>query len=287
VNRVGVLHSLETFALDLSQFEEGPGSDVSVKQYSRLSDGFTIVVKSFNIFGCETMYEILFMLTQLKHRFIAPLIGIILPTESTPLKIATLYYRSDSLQDVKTNNPVWWTATTKSKAIAGIALGMTSAHRRGIVHGSLNPSHILFDEDHFVHIVDFDSSHFERNAEDRDEMEERDSDAGMNSARNADVFSFASIMFDILVDDDVISRSLPFDERDMRTLRKGHLPAIPEFVPRFVRKLIEDGWSRDRFGQYSFDEIIEVMKFNNFEFEEGVDIGEVLEFVKSVEESSL
>jgi serine/threonine protein kinase len=181
VNRVGVDRWVESYVLDLSRFEETPnissitagsgsesgsrvGSEVSVRQYSRRSDGFQIVVKSFNIFGCEKMNEVLydlFVLTQLKHQCIAPVMGVVLPTESTRLQTATLYYCCGSLQEVKADNPVWWTSTTKSKAIAGIALGMRSAHRMGIVHGSLNPNNILFDDDHCVHSVDFCSNRFE------------------------------------------------------------------------------------------------------------------------------
>jgi serine/threonine protein kinase len=297
MNRVNVHSSLESFVVDLSMFEgvreigfvkSSSGSEVSVKQYSRQSDGFEIVVKSFDSFGCENVDEILyelFILAQLKHRCIAPLIGFVLPTDSTPLKTATLYYCCDSLEEVQMNNPVWWTSTTKAKAIAGIALGMKSAHRMDIVHGSLNPNNIMFDENHCVHIVDFRSSYFRSKGKYVNEMDEDHNDSKVDAAKMADVFSFASIMFDILIDRSPVSHSLVFDEEAKQRMKKGEFPTIPEFIPKFVRGLIADGWSGARSTRYSFDSMIEVMKQNRFVFAEEVDIDEVFEFVNTVEKS--
>jgi hypothetical protein len=287
VNRVGVYCSLESSVVDLSQFDEATGGkEFSVKRYSRRSDGFQIIVKSFDRLICEIEDEImaeLEMLTRFNDHCIAPLIGIVFPTESTPLKTATPYYCCGSLQDVESRNPVWWTSTTKSKAIAGIALAMKSAHRHGIVHGSLKPTNIVFDENHCVHIVDFASSRFQSKLNDQDEMEEDDSDKELEKAKKADLFSFASILFNILVCPKMNFDSLPFDEEENRRMNNGKLPMIPEFVPIFVRDLIEDLWRHGLFACSGFGFVLHVMKQNSFEFEEGVDVGEVLEFVNSVE----
>jgi serine/threonine protein kinase len=279
------------------------GREVSVKQYSRLSDGFEIVVKSFDCFGCDKRDQVdkilieFFLLTQLKHRCIAPLVGFVFPIDSTPLKTATLYYRSGSLRDVLDQNPVWWTPTAKAKAIAGIALGMKTSHCFRIFHGSLKPNNIMFDEDHCVHIIDFNLNLFPSAWEKADSIlfahrqnplpdvmfyDQEKERRKRNDPQNADLFSFASIMFNILV-----SNSLSFDEEENKRLNDGEFPKIPEFVPSFVRELIETGWSRGRSGRNSFVDYINLMKQNNFEFEKGVDIREVLEFVDSVESSSL
>jgi serine/threonine protein kinase len=299
VNRVGVHSLLEPFILDLSTFEggremglmkSGSRNDVSVTNYRRLSDGFEIIVKSFDSFGCDKVDEILyelFMLTQLKHRCIAPLIGFVLPTDSPPLQTATLYYQNSSLEDVLDKNPVWWTPTTKVKAIAGIALGMQSAHRHGIAHGSLKPNNILFDEDHCVHIVDFCSSHFQSTRKDQNEMNDMDKEScaqRLEDATKSDLFSFASIMFAILVDRSSSSHSLPFDEDENRLMNNGEVPMIPEFVPEFVRELIADGWSENRSERDSFETIIETMQEKHFLFAEGVDESEIFEFVNTVEQ---
>jgi serine/threonine protein kinase len=304
VNCFGVRSSLESVLLDLSIFEggreiclmkTGSGSEVSMKQYSRLSDGFPIVVKSFDGFDCENVDDILyrlFLLTQLRHRCIAPLIGIVLPTHSMRLQTATLYYCCGSLQDVMDKNPVWWTPTTKCQAIAGIALAMQSAHEHGVAHGSLKPNKILFDEDHCVHIIDFDSNHFQSQGKEQNEMNEmkdicEDHEAErVKNTKDSDVFSFASIMFDILVDRSPVSHLSRFDEDENERRKNGEFRMIPEFVPEFVRELIEGGWSDDRFLRHSFGSIVDKMKHNNFLFMEGVDVWEIFEFVNAVEGSS-
>jgi hypothetical protein len=65
-----------------------------------------------------------------------------------------------------------------------------------------------------------------------------------------------------------------------------NLPTIPEFVPGFVRDLIQEGWLAYRRRWHSFKDIVAIMKENNFAFAEGVDTGEVIEFVNAVESSS-
>jgi serine/threonine protein kinase len=286
------------YVVDLSIFEEwreiefaksGSGCEVSLKRYSRRSDGFEVVVKSFPSFDRDTVDKILnefVLLTQLKHRCIAPLIGFVLPTDSTPLKTATMYYGCGSLRDVQMNNPVWWTSTTKSKAIAGIALGMKSAHRLGLTHGSLNPNNIVFDEDHCVHIIDFCSNDFQSKMKVQEGMGVVRREEERQNAKRADVFSFTSLMFNILIGDDVVSRSLPYEENENQIMHTGDLPRIPEFIPTFVEELIENGWSLDRSMRYSFKHLIEMMKENEFKFAAGVDSCEVFEFVNTVEISS-
>jgi hypothetical protein len=92
-------------------------------------------------------------------------------------------------------------------------------------------------------------------------------------------------MFDILVGRDVIEHPLRFEEEENEMTNKGEFPMIPEFVPSFVRELIENGWSHNRSRRRSFEYMMKVMKENNFEFAEGVEICEVVEFVNSVEAS--
>jgi serine/threonine protein kinase len=272
VNLVGVRNSLESSILDLSLFEKGremangsgSGSEVSVEQYCRRSDGFEVVVKSFDSFESDKLDDILidlFMLTQFKHRCIAPLVGFVLPTDSTPLKTATLYYSCGSLEDVESSNPVWWTSTTKAKALAGIALGMKFAHEFGVAHGSLKPTNILFDEEHCVHIVDIGL---------RGECQDFDA---LEAAKKADVLSFVSIMFEMLI-------GCPEEEKERK--ENGEVTTTPECVPAFVGELLEKGLSPDLI-EPSFETMIKQMKKNSFAFEKGVDICEVLKFVDSIE----
>jgi ABC-type sulfate transport system permease component len=71
------------------------------------------------------------------HPCIAALFGFVLPTASKGLRIAKLYARSGSLNDVLSARPFWWTPTAKAIAAAGIVLGMKFLHSFGLIHCGL------------------------------------------------------------------------------------------------------------------------------------------------------
>jgi hypothetical protein len=64
------------------------------------------------------------------------------------------YAQIGSLEEVLQTSPSWWTATVKSIAVVGIALGMKFVHSFGLVCGNLKPNNSLFDESHRIQIVD-------------------------------------------------------------------------------------------------------------------------------------
>jgi hypothetical protein len=63
-------------------------------------------------------------------------------------------------------------------------------------------------------------------------MDENNGNEEMMNSKNADVFSFASIIFENLIDRDMVSHSLPFDEKENQKMNNDKLPMIPAFVPR-------------------------------------------------------
>jgi tRNA A-37 threonylcarbamoyl transferase component Bud32 len=167
INREAILRVLARYDLDLFAFEREKNPDTctrfgtSVSLYRSKTGGVEIAAKEIRHFDSiedSRLLEFLEMLTHLTHPSIVPLFGFVFPTNSTHLTIATLYYRNGSLKEVLANPPSWWTPTAKSKAIAGIVVGMRFAHSLGFAHGSLKPSNILFDENHNVQIVDFCSN---------------------------------------------------------------------------------------------------------------------------------
>jgi serine/threonine protein kinase len=182
---------------------------------------------------------------------------------------------------------MWSTPTTKANAIAGIALGMKFAHRQGIVHGSLNPHNILFDEDHCIHTVVFCSASLSIKSKETNEIYENEGDENLDDPKRADVFSFSSVMYDSSIDRSRFSQSLVFNEEGNRMTNKREFPMVRKFFPRFVWKMIANGLSESRYERYSFEKIVETMKKRCFLFTEGVDVSETLELVVTVEESSV
>jgi serine/threonine protein kinase len=146
---------ISQIALLIFQYLKEAMKSVSVEQV-RLNciGGAMMVVRLFGKFdrdeGCEIE-----KLMNLTHPCIAAPLGFVLPTVSKELKIARLYSRSGSLKDVLSVRPLWWTPTAKAIAVAGIVFGMKFLHSFGVIHGSLKPSNVLFDEYHQIQIADF------------------------------------------------------------------------------------------------------------------------------------
>jgi serine/threonine protein kinase len=300
VNPKSILRVLANYALDLSTFKRKQNPTLSerlgkfVGLYERESDHFEITIKEFPRFGSakdDALLCLLEMLTHLKHPSIAPLFGIVFPTDSTALKIATLCCESISLNEVLVHHPSWWTATAKSKTIAGIVLGMRFAHSLGCVHGSLKPSNILFDNDQNVQIVDFCSNRLRGSVSNEGEVSGRGEADDEEEARDewealkTDVLSFSLILFEILVGRSVVVQPSSRDDIEIRFIDDGERAVIPSFIPFFMRELMERGLSAKSFSRPSFSEIYADLKENDFDIVEGNDVNEVLRFVSSLEAS--
>jgi hypothetical protein len=149
---------LKDYLIDLSVFEEISMFDeiegLLSEIYERYDDGSMVTVNSKD--GLESTDSLkieLEKLMNLCHPCIVGPIGFISGTKLSELrvseefKIVRLYPEGSSLAEVISTNPVWWTATAKAKAIAGIVLALRFAHSFGLIHGHLNSNHIYFDLD--------------------------------------------------------------------------------------------------------------------------------------------
>jgi serine/threonine protein kinase len=177
-----------------------------------------------------------------------------------------------SLSEVISKNPVWWTATAKSKAVAGIVLGLRFAHSLGLIHGHLNSRNILFDSDDRIEITDFGvkCEEIEANQSDGDVGAGGISDAGWS--RKIDIDGFMSILIEIVV-------GHPATQSDVSNGRV----ILPRDVPMFVLEMISADQSSDQKISESFNNIFDHLKRHNFEIQSGVDSAEVLSFVRWIE----
>jgi serine/threonine protein kinase len=259
-----------------------------VSLYRENGDGRGIVTREIPQLGSDRndlLFECLEMLTHLKHPSIAPLFGIIFPTDSKKFTIATLYYQNGSLKEVLANAPSWWTATAKSKAIAGIVDGMRFAHSLGCAHGSLKPSNILFDDDHNVHITDFCSNRL-RGCVNNDIEESGTCESSLSDeAFYSDMISFSSILFEILVGRSVVTQISQSNKIEAYYVDSGERVVIPSFLRSCVIKTIEFGWSAIRSSGLPFDIIYGILQRDSFDIVEGNDVNEVLRFVSFLEAS--
>jgi serine/threonine protein kinase len=194
---------LINYLVNLSTFEERSiiceSNEVSNQIYHRVEDEFLVVVKSMphrESIAKSPMEHEIETLINLHHPCIAAPIGFVLPIESgnrQELKIIRLYSDCCSLSEVLLIRPVWWTSTIKAKVIVGIVLGLRYAHSLGLLHGHLTANNILFDSDHCVQIVDFQSMLLEVG-----ESEEGTQLRSFSRERwlsKMDLHAFASILF--------------------------------------------------------------------------------------------
>jgi serine/threonine protein kinase len=180
--------------------------------------------------------------------------------------IVRLYLEGCSLFEVVSMNPVWWTSTVKAKAIAGIVLGLRFAHSLGLVHGHLTGNNILFNSDHCIEIVDFNPIFLENGGSTSEEGTQLEDFSGQRWIREKDIQAFASILFELM-----------FGRPPQRQtfIRTG--------IPAFVSTIIESGLFPTSGISYSFNTILEILKQNKFQIEDGVNSAEVSAFVSWVE----
>jgi serine/threonine protein kinase len=147
-------------------------------------------------------------------------------------------------------------------------LALRFAHSLGLIHGHLNSKNILFDIDHRIQITDFSSIDviFGKNASDEDVL------LGERWSRDADIRGFASILFEIIV-------GHPWT---MSGVINGET-ILHADIPIFVSELIVAGQSPESGIYESLNDIINILKKNNFVIVSGVDSADVLAFVEWVE----
>jgi serine/threonine protein kinase len=284
--------------IDLSGFEGGDAMGVSgtgsAHLYRRCDDGLELVVKLFAEFdqdeSCEIEKEIE-KLMNVTHPCIAAPFAFILPAASKELRIARLYTRGGSLNDVLSTRPLWWTPTAKAIAVAGIVLGMKFLHSFGLIHGGLKPNNVLFDEYHQIKIADFGRNRLDLRKSAASvrgvasEFEAPEMLSGEERTAKIDIFSFALILFKIVVGLSALGETSTSEQLGKLPVNACERAEIPVFVPTFVSVLIQSGLSANPRERPSFNDISEVMKENCFRIADGVDSDEVSAFVSLIESS--
>jgi serine/threonine protein kinase len=277
--RVGYgFYNLADYQLNLSAFKKKSVLDtfnqILSQRYVRCEDGSLFVVKSIDRSKSVARNAIeIENLLNLCHPCIAPPIGFGFPvqsSESQKLKILRFYAEGNSLAEVISINPVWWTATVKAKAIAGIVLGLRFAHSLGLVHGRLNSSNIFFDLDHRIQLVDF--CPMDLRIGENDTAPGIGGFSGQGWSPQTDVHGFASILLEIIVDHSTTVLSVSNEKATV------HLD-----IPVFVSEIIAADRRPELRIRHSFNDIYDILKKHDFEIVPEVDSAEVWAFVHWVE----
>lgn len=189
-------------------------------------------------------------------------------TKNKPPMIMTDYFEGGSLQKVLAKQPPeWWNPTAQNKVIIGLCEGMRFLHDNNIIHRSLKPSNILFDDNNEPHIIDFGLSKLQSSFNDLQKSMAFDLgniytspelitlEEGQSYSNKVDVFSFGMLLFTVLTGKE------PFAEVKNTTVKtnkimNGERPDIPDTVSNVYKELIEVCWDTLPENRPSFDYIL-------------------------------
>jgi serine/threonine protein kinase len=160
--------------------------------------------------------------------------------------------------------PSFWNPTGVAIIVTGIVLGMRYMHSRGFIHQDLNPSNILVTSEGRALIGDFGSSRFESDdiaprSSQNDEYTVPDIWCYEDWSSKIDVYSFGSIIYEVVVGSPVFWANDPPDEIIEKKLT-NFLPSILSEVSPLMSQLIHAGLAFDPNIRRSFDDILTLLE---------------------------
>jgi serine/threonine protein kinase len=271
----------------------GYGGSSSVKLMKNPKTGEQIAVKVIGAPGFDESHferEIQAMY-HLNHPCILRILGWRPLEESHPAEIQMEFAVNRSLKSVLGRarwggRPPFWTATGKAIIICGIVFGMTYVHSEGYVHCDLKPANILIDAEGCPLISDFgsccapdDGTFTPEGGTARYAAPEMFQDH-IRCTASVDVFSFGSILYEILTERPVFPASFS-PLAIWRTLSKGDMPHVSESYGSQMQDLIKRCWSLAPEFRPSFHSIIAEFAAAGFDILPGAIVGRVRDFARS------
>jgi hypothetical protein len=234
--------------------------------YEGCEDGLRIEVRSLkfreSVKDCE-VEEMIERMMNLRHPCIAGTIGVIFGRGgSRELEIFGISSSVISLSEVVSSPPKWWTPTAKAKTIVSLVLGLRFAHSHGILHGQLTMKDVRLNSDGMTEIHNFSVNGFGAFTGNADVRADDGSFSGEHWTPKGDIEAFTTIFSEIVIGASGDSCS-------------------------FVSHIIGRGQSADSAAMESFEDILKILKKNDFRIAESVDIKEVWNYVKWIEWSEM
>jgi serine/threonine protein kinase len=211
----------------------------------------------------------------LSHECIVPMLGFGPSLIAPEIVFASEAMTHGSLQAifqqvVDGKTPDFWTHQLIATTALRIVVGMQYVHNKGLVHGSLHPGNILFDDDNRAHICDIlrpdYRSNVSQNAHDQSyTAPELMQDEAPKETWKVDSYAFGLILYQMLV-----GRSMWADCcADMNLVEKvarGMRPSIPDNIHTVIQEVIRRCLAVDPANRPSFDQILTEFETADFPF---------------------
>jgi serine/threonine protein kinase len=178
-----------------------------------------------------------------------------------------------------------------ARIVVGIVLGMRHVHSRSVVHRDLRPDNILLDWSWNVRIADFGHSISSTDQHRQSRMPSVDwrycapecyDYSQYQPSAPCDVFSFALILYELVVGKPGISRELGPVRAVWALTAEDFRPEIPISVLPAVAKLITDCWAVNPSDRPSFEAILDRLEQMDFRITADVNPLKVVKFVEKV-----
>lgn len=194
--------------------------------------------------------------------------------------------RDKLFKNVKIPN---FTQTKKAIMVVGICYGMRYLHKNGVMHRNLNPTSIFFTKDFEPKIGNFDSAKIEDGSvehtgaigsEANYAAPEMFNDGPVSYTNSIDVYSFGAILFELANSKPVFPKA----QMKMFTLKtSGKHEPYADNVEEVTKIIIDSCMALNESERPTFDDIIQLIKKNNFMLFSGVNGGEVQTYCDLIE----
>jgi serine/threonine protein kinase len=227
---------------------------------------------------------------KLSHPCIVPVHGFTAATRRSEAALVMKYMESGSLENVLErvkagDPPSFWTPTGIAIIVVGIVHGLEFIHSKGLVHRDLKPANFLIDKSGRCYVGDLGSVRLlegaTRLSDDKSTIKYAAPELyAREYAAKVDVFSFALVLYEILVGRAVYAGCS--EERAMYIAMTGVRAELPPEMSSDVKSLITRCWSGDPDHRPSFSDVRRDLERIEFKIFTDVDSAAVERFVNDI-----